>query len=102
MIAAQLALLQDDYARGNDPLSQEAFDSIEGLRAGMQTEVYALVRRRGEYGATTDEIEQALAGRHQSVSPRVIELTRAGLLKRTEATRPTRSGRKAHVYVVTR
>ena len=93
--------LDSTYARGKDLLSQAAFDSIDGsVRAGMQRDVLAVIRQRN--GATTDEIEQVLDGRHQSVSPRVIELERAGLIKRSGDRRKTRSGRMANVYVEAR
>jgi hypothetical protein len=53
---------------------------------------------RGDLGGTTDECEAALALRHQSVSPRIHELTKAGRLMRTAERRLTRSGKMAIVY----
>lgn len=91
--------LTSRYPRGRDEASQDAFDSIDGPhRARLQDDVLAVVTG-AERGATTDEIEVAMAGRHQSVSPRVIELERAGLIRRSGEKRATRSGRLAHVYV---
>lgn len=100
-VAALADPLTDRYPRGRDEASQDAFDSLAGHRARLQAEVLAVVTA-SDRGATTDEIEVALGGRHQSVSPRVIELERAGLIHRNGEKRATRSGRKANVYVAGR
>lgn len=58
-------------------------------------------------GLTTEQIEEAIDGSHQSISPRVTELRDLGLIEAKklptgEAVRRTnRSGRKATVWVVT-
>lgn len=51
------------------------------------------------YGATDDEIEQQLNLRHQTVSPRRRELVLLGKVVDSGRTRPTRSGRRATVWV---
>lgn len=50
-------------------------------------------------GMTTDTIEARLRRPHQSISARVHELERAGLLVDSTARAKTRSGHKAIVYV---
>lgn len=50
-------------------------------------------------GMTTDTIEARLRRPHQSISARVHELERAGLLVDSTARAQTRSGHKAIVYV---
>ena len=54
---------------------------------------------RGAKGGIVDECEAALDLRHQTASPRVNELTRAGCLTLTDDRRGTRSGKTARVYV---
>jgi predicted transcriptional regulator len=58
----------------------------------MRAAVLSEIRSAGQ-GATCDEVEIATA------SARVVELRRAGLIRRTGERRPTRSGRNAWVYV---
>lgn len=60
--------------------------------------VYEFVAARGVFGATCDEAEVALGMTHQSCSPRFNELAKTDL-EVSELRRPTRSGRKARVYI---
>jgi predicted transcriptional regulator len=61
--------------------------------------VYDAILRRGRDGATIDEIDVALAVDHQSMSPRFSGLEDAGLIVRTKARRPSRSGHACIVWV---
>lgn len=85
------------FARGSDT-SRAAAKSIAPILTEQEAQVFALFVEAGERGLTTDEAEVLSGKRHQSVSARVNGLTRKGHLVCTEATRPTRSNRKAHVY----
>jgi hypothetical protein len=57
---------------------------------------------RGAKGGTVDECEASIDLRHQSASPRVNELARAGCLRLTGERRATRSKRTAAVYAYNR
>lgn len=54
---------------------------------------------RASYGATCDELEQALSLTHQTASARLRDLALAGRVIDSHERRPTRSGRKAIVWV---
>ncbi len=59
----------------------------------------AYVRYCGAYGATGDQIAEATGVLTQSVPAAMGQLRRAGLVRESGRTRPTRSGRAAMVYV---
>lgn len=66
----------------------------------LRFKVLDLVRKAGRLGMTCDEVEDALAMRHQTASARIYELHyRYGLLHDSGTRRPTRSGRMAIVYI---
>src|SRR5438094_451375 len=50
-------------------------------------------------GVSADEIEHDTCYSGNTIRPRLVELRRLGSIKKTTATRPTRSGRKAVVWV---
>jgi predicted transcriptional regulator len=66
----------------------------------LQLKVFDLIRLAGWDGKTTDELEAALGLSHQSVSARVHELMKAGLIERRGARRRTRQGRMAFIFVL--
>ena len=75
---------------------------IDTLLSDLQQLVYDLIRSAGWEGKTVDEIEVALGKSHQSVSARVNELENwkpKPLIERRAARRPTRTGRKAYIFV---
>ncbi len=53
-------------------------------------------------GATCDEVEVSLGGRHQTISSAVNRIMKSGLVKDSGIRRKTRSGRKAIVWVPTK
>lgn len=55
---------------------------------------------RGSEGLTNDEMEAAIGGTHQTVSPRVHELAQAGRVVDTGKRRRSRSGKPAIVWRV--
>lgn len=79
-------------------VSRAAGDSID--RARLRGIVLEAIRKGGAHGRTCDEIEVLELLTHQTCSARVHEL--AGLKQITDSgmRRPTRSGRKAVVWVV--
>lgn len=79
--------------------SRAAAEAIVPHLNMLQAKVLDYVRSRGDDGAICEEVENALALRHTTSSPRLLELERKGLVIVTERTRPTSSGRKAQIYV---
>lgn len=69
-------------------------------RAGSKTRlVLDFLREQGDYGATADEAAARLGLLIQSVTARMHDLARRGLIVRAGRTRPTRSGRAAEVWI---
>lgn len=67
--------------------------------AGTQrSRLYRLLKRRGRYGATDDELEVLSGLSHHTVSPRRRELVLKGLVRDSGHRRPTRRGREAIVW----
>lgn len=68
----------------------------------LRGQVYSDIRRQGIYGATTEEVEIRRGMKHQTASPRVVELeTDFGVIVDSGMRRKTQSGCKAIVYVAT-
>lgn len=81
--------------------SDAAAESVAGVSAEMRRRVLEHIRSCGDHGCTAEEIEDALGIPGNSVRPRLWELRKVpAKIKDSERTRPTRSGRKAVVYVV--
>ena len=85
--------------------SRAAAASLAPHVGRLEAVVLEAIREAGEHGATDDEVEIATGLAHQSVSPRRISLQRLGLVVQAidsegvNVTRPTRSGRKATVWI---
>lgn len=60
--------------------------------------VLGFLRERGEYGATDEEMQIALAMNPSTQRPRRIELLKSGWIYATDASRRTRSGSPARVW----
>ena len=76
--------------------------SIEAEMSDLQLRIFDLVRSQGWEGRTCDECEAITGLTHQSVSARIHELLNwkpKPLIERRHATRKTRSGRGAAIYV---
>lgn len=77
------------------------------LQAGTYRRmVFDYILFRGDYGATCDEVEQAIGVKHQNVSARIWELKgnplkaqRPAMIEDSGRRRKTRSGRSAEVLV---
>ena len=63
--------------------------------------VFAALVRRGAVGATAEELEVDTGLSGNTVRPRLVELRAEGRILVAPRTRPTRSGARAMVYVVT-
>lgn len=85
---------------GGNPESTAAHESIVPTKATMRLRVLNLIRCAGERGITSDEVELALGGRHQSISARFTEL-KAGNFIEPAGRQKTRSGRTAMAWRAT-
>ena len=79
--------------------SAEAHLSIEPAKGALRELVFDAIRSAGKEGLTCDQVEVVTGLRHQTASARVNELGKA-LRIAIKGTRPTRSGRRATVWVV--
>ena len=80
-------------------LSLDAKRSMEHVIPSLRERLLQVIKAAGETGLTTDEAEMISTRPHQTVSPRINELARLGVIKDSGIRRTTRSGRKAVVYV---
>jgi hypothetical protein len=81
--------------------SDFAAESIAATAPLQRGRVLRFITDRGEHGATADEASRALDLPLQSATPRLWELRRMGMIRRSGAKRPTQSGRPAYVYIAT-
>ena len=85
--------------------SADAAESMVDHAVSIELQILAYFMHMAAYsGATDDEIEAHLGLKHQTVSARRRQLERKGMVvkmyeKGERVTRPTRSGRKAGVYI---
>ena len=83
----------------NGPTSKAAAVSMIPYAPNIRERVFEVLRDGQISGLTFDVIEFVLGKSHQTVSARIRELFKAGRIKDSGRTRPTRSGRKAVVWV---
>ena len=57
-----------------------------------------VLKQLAKYPHTCEELEHSLKALHQSVSPALLSLKRAGLCRRLREQRPTKSGRLASLW----
>tara|TARA_Y100000034_G_C6891619_1_gene410285 strand:+ start:1276 stop:1596 length:321 start_codon:yes stop_codon:yes gene_type:complete len=79
----------------------DALESVKPILGSLRAQVHAHIKACQSNGATDDEIEVALDLRHQTASARRRELVQLGFVVDSGVRRPTRSGRKAKVWVTT-
>lgn len=75
-----------------------ALISIVHIRGKLKQRVFEALKEYGSDGATCDDLEEALAMKHQTLSARVRELWQEGWISRLSFQKRTRSGRWATVY----
>ena len=73
--------------------------SVEDSLNRWQGVVLKHLRRMGNNGATDEEMQRWLGLNPSTQRPRRVELVNKGLVKDSGRTRPTRSGRRATVWV---
>lgn len=86
------------YVRGS-ATSKSASESMRAHAAPIRQRVYEYILSRGAFGCTDEEMTAALGISPSTARPRRGELVQMGAVKKTDITRPTRSGRQAAVYV---
>lgn len=79
--------------------SLAAADAIRGETGRLRRKVLEALAALGTRGATDEELQEAIPMAPSTERPRRIELCRAGLVRDSGATRRTRSGRRATVWV---
>lgn len=88
-------------AQRHSATSVDAAEAIEPSADSLRGAVLEALRKAGADGMTDEEMQTALNMNPSTQRPRRIELMRLGLVRDGGATRPTRSGRKAVVWVAT-
>ena len=87
------------FEAGSDT-SLLAAESMADSSVPVQRRIYSFIGYRGERGATDWEIEKGLGLKHQTASAARRNLELKGLVRKTDETRPTDTGRSAGVYVI--
>ena len=81
------------------PTSMAAWESILPQGPSIKRKIMGMLDFWAKEGCTVEEICDFLEGRHQTISARLVELERAGLIFDSGRTRPTSSGRQAVIWV---
>lgn len=87
-------------AQQHSATSRDAAEKICGEAANLRAKVLAYIQGCGIDGATDEEGIDATGLPASTYRPRRVELVQAGLVMDSGRERPTRSGRKATVWVV--
>lgn len=85
----------------NSDTSREAAESVLDDARRIRGVVYMRIASSGLVGMTCDEVEEAMNGRHQTISARIKELLNEGRIIDSGKRRATRSKRQARVYLAT-
>jgi hypothetical protein len=91
-----------DAPHNGSATSKAAAEGIRESRTRLVTQVFNYIDSKRTHGATRDEVERALRIPGNTVRPRVAELLKLTLIRETDRTRETRSGRMAAVLVSNR
>jgi predicted ArsR family transcriptional regulator len=89
------------YQRGSDTSRAAAVSKLSD-RDTERRRVWAEILKAGAEGLTDEEIADRLGMSGNTERPRRVELVRAGVVERSEAKRPTKSGRFASVWAARR
>jgi hypothetical protein len=82
--------------------SETSLEAAEGARKRinrLQQEVLGFVAAAGPEGATDDEMQIGLRMNPSTQRPRRVELVQKGFIMDSERRRPTRTGRRAVVWI---
>jgi transcription initiation factor IIE alpha subunit len=98
-VTSQLSLLTPlPLAQEHSPTSVAAAISIEKATPRLRAQVLACIRSAGDHGMTDEEVQDRLQMNPSTERPRRIELMNAGFVS-PHGERPTRSGRRATVWI---
>ena len=82
----------------NPTTSKDAAESMKPKASALRLRILAELQVRGSFGATCDELEQAMNLPHQTVSARLREMALKGAIGDSGQKRATRSGRAAIIW----
>lgn len=91
--------LFDPPAQRHSETSMAAAEAIRPSAATLRMKVLGFIVARGGDGATDEEVQAALRLEGSTQRSRRVELVDAGLVKDSGATRATRKGRRAAVWI---
>jgi predicted transcriptional regulator len=94
----QLSLYPNAPGYSNPTTSKDAAKSMEPKASALRIRILSELQVRASFGATCDELEQAMSLSHQTASARLREMVLAGSIVDSEQKRRTRSGRGAIVW----
>lgn len=83
----------------HSPESQDAAEAAAPIAGTKRHAVLAFIAAQGLTGATDDEIQIGLGMNPSTERPRRIELYEGRFIVKLHATRPTRSGKQAVVWL---
>jgi len=89
----------DDLRGENSELLEDVSDGAAEDASTLKGRIFDCIRKRGQQGATDDEVQVALNMRAQTESPRRRELCMRGRVVNSGRRRKTRAGRSATVWV---
>ena len=92
--------LRPPVRNGAPETSRIAADQIAGHAVALRVAVLNVIRERGEYGATDQEIQTILSLSSDTEVPRRWELANVGAVVASGRQRKTRSNRPAIVWVL--
>ena len=98
MNGKQLRLPTAPYVPGSETSIEAAHSIVPSLQR-LERRVLGVIEERGDLGATDDEIEVITGLAHQTASARRRALVLRGLVADSGLRRPTRSGRRATVWL---
>jgi len=79
--------------------SDMAAGQIEEVSGRLRNLVLDFIRAQADAGATAQETDRAMGMPPNTITPRIWELRKLGLIRDSGRTRPTVSNRKAKVWV---
>jgi len=85
---------------GGSPESEDAYAAVKPRKEDLHEAILRELQRRGESGATCEQLSRALGMRYTTTSARISELKRQGRVVSTGERRPTTTGCMAAVLSV--
>ena len=92
--------IEEAPSQKHSATSRAAAESVAPSMGAKERAVLAVLKKCGDFGATDEELQDALGMAGNSQRPRRIALVGKGLVRDSGHTRTTRSGHQAAVWVV--